>query len=62
MGLTGREFSEFCIGSGIAMNDDLKWVAFHGGFDFGYFLKMLYGQNIPEETDKFLAILKSYFP
>lgn len=60
--MRGEEFSEFFIGSGIATNENLKWVAFHGGFDFGYFFKMLYGQEIPEKVEQFSELLKYFFP
>lgn len=23
---------------GLILNDDLKWIVFHGGFDFGYLI------------------------
>jgi hypothetical protein len=26
---------------GIVLNDDIKWICFHGSFDFAYFLKLL---------------------
>jgi len=35
----------------IILNDDIKWIAFHGGYDFAYFLHMVYGTKIPETPD-----------
>ena len=46
-GIDQEFFSEFMNSSGnflffmfldIVLNDDIKWIAFHGGFDFAYFL------------------------
>lgn len=34
-------FSEFIMSSGIILNEDIKWICFHGGYDFGYFLKLM---------------------
>jgi CCR4-NOT transcription complex subunit 7/8 len=37
-GINPRLFSEYCYGSGLVLNEDLKWIVFHGGFDFGYLI------------------------
>jgi len=44
------------------LNEDVKWVTFHGGFDFAYLLRMLIGQNLPDDEGGFYGILKTYFP
>lgn len=48
--------------SGVVLNDEVKWVSFHSGYDFGYFLKVLTCQNLPSDELKFHQILKIYFP
>jgi CCR4-NOT transcription complex subunit 7/8 len=36
------------ISSGLIFNEDLKWIAFHGSFDFAYLMKLLIGtENLP---------------
>ena len=44
------------------LNEDLKWISFHGGFDFGYLLKMLICVEMPPNIKSFYAKLKLYFP
>ena len=47
---------------GLILNEDLKWVSFHGGFDFGYLLKLLICCEMPPTIKAFFAKLKLYFP
>jgi CCR4-NOT transcription complex subunit 7/8 len=35
------QFAEFILSSGIVLNDEIKWICFHGSYDFAYFLKMM---------------------
>lgn len=44
------------------MNENLKWLSFHGGFDFGYMLKLLTNSSLPHSFDEFNEILRIYFP
>jgi len=44
------------------LNDDIKWVTFHGGFDFGYLIRMLSGQDLPEDDMGFCNLLNIFFP
>ena len=55
-------FSELLISSGIVLCDDVKWISFHSGYDFGYLLKVLTCRALPLEEDKFFDQLKLYFP
>jgi len=55
-------FSELLISSGIVLCDDVKWISFHSGYDFGYLLKVLTCRALPLEEDNFFAQLKLYFP
>jgi len=50
------------ISSGIAFNEDIKWITYHGGSDFGYLLKLVDGQLLPDNGDLFYDKLKIYFP
>ena len=34
-------FAELFIASGCVLSDDVKWVSFHSGYDFGYLIKLL---------------------
>lgn len=46
----------------MALNEDIKWISFHGGFDFAYLIKMLNGAPLPENDTAFYKILNTYFP
>jgi len=55
-------FAELLMASGIVLVDDVKWITFHSGYDFGYLLKVLTCQPLPEDEDTFFQQLKLYFP
>lgn len=55
-------FAEFIIASGIVLNEDIKWVCFHGSYDFAYFLKMIMNQELSDMDDEFSNQLSVYFP
>ncbi|CAG8603460.1 2348_t:CDS:2, partial [Ambispora leptoticha] len=55
-------FGELLISSGFVLLDDVKWISFHSGYDFGYLLKVLTCSPLPAEESKFFDQLKMYFP
>lgn len=61
-GIDPQIFSEYLITSGLVLNEEIKWISFHGGFDFAYILRMLCGQDLPEDDIGFANILNIYFP
>lgn len=61
-GITPEHFGEVLITSGLILNDEIKWVSFHGGFDFAYLLKILSNLPLPETEAGFLDSLRLYFP
>lgn len=42
--------------------DNINWLSFHSGYDFGYLLKLLTDQNLPHEENDFFDNLRLYFP
>jgi CCR4-NOT transcription complex subunit 7/8 len=58
---TGR-FAELLMSSGVLLNPDLQWVTFHSGYDFGYLVKLLSGQNLPDTIPGFFDLIRVYFP
>lgn len=48
--------------TGIVLMDDINWLSFHSGYDFGYLLKLLTDQNLPQEENDFFDSLRLYFP
>jgi CCR4-NOT transcription complex subunit 7/8 len=61
-GVDARRFSELLMSSGIVLNDNVHWVTFHSGYDFGYLLKLLTCQNLPDSQTGFFNLIKIYFP
>lgn len=48
--------------TGIVLMDNINWLSFHSGYDFGYLLKLLTDQNLPQEENDFFDSLRLYFP
>ncbi|XP_014355608.2 CCR4-NOT transcription complex subunit 7 [Papilio machaon] len=61
-GIEPLEFAELLMTSGIVLMDNISWLSFHSGYDFGYLLKLLTDQNLPQEESSFFEILRMYFP
>jgi len=37
-GIDVQEFGELLMTSGIVLNEDVRWISFHSGYDYGYLL------------------------
>jgi CCR4-NOT transcription complex subunit 7/8 len=61
-GINIQEFGELLMSSGIVLNEDVRWITFHSGYDFGYLLKVLTCQPLPPTEAEFFELLKIYFP
>mmetsp|Transcript_28418 Transcript_28418/g.92810 ORF Transcript_28418/g.92810 Transcript_28418/m.92810 type:complete len:284 (+) Transcript_28418:96-947(+) len=61
-GIDVQRFGELLMVSGIVLNDDVRWITFHSGYDFGYLLKLLIAQQLPTSEGDFFELLKLYFP
>lgn len=55
-------FGEILTMSGLVLNDDVKWLSFHSGYDFGYLVKALIGEELPTDESSFMDLLYIYFP
>jgi len=62
LGIDVIYFAELLISSGIVLCDEVRWVSFHSGYDFGYLMKLLTCKPLPHEEDDFFSDLKLYFP
>lgn len=60
--MTADYFGELFMTSGLALNDNLKWITFHGSYDFAYLVKVLSNQLLPVEENEFNDLLSLYFP
>lgn len=61
-GIDPYEFAQLLMTSGVVLSDNVKWLSFHSGYDFGYLLKLLTNQNLPSEESEFFELLHIYFP
>lgn len=61
-GIDVFEFAELLMTSGVVLNDHVKYLSFHSGYDFGYLLKILTDQDLPQEEAEFFELLRVYFP
>jgi CCR4-NOT transcription complex subunit 7/8 len=61
-GIDPHEFASLLIPSGLVCYDNVKWISFHGGYDFGYLTKLLICQPLPSDEVDFDQVMKLYFP
>jgi len=61
-GIDVQNFGEKLTSSGIVLNDDIVWISFHSGYDFGYLLKLLTFEPMPEKEGEFYELLNIFFP
>jgi len=61
-GVDARRFAELLMSSGVVLNDSVYWVTFHAGYDFGYLLKILTCNSLPDTQAGFFKLMKIYFP
>ncbi|KAM1178074.1 hypothetical protein ACFX2G_017848 [Malus domestica] len=61
-GVDASKFTELLMTSGVVLSDNVVWVTFHSGYDFGYLLKLLTGQSLPNTQVGFFKMIKVYFP
>lgn len=61
-GIHVERFGELLMTSGIVLNDEVRWVTFHSGYDFGYLLKVVTCQPLPAAESEFFDMMKIYFP
>ena len=61
-GIEHAVFAEVATMSGLVLNDDVRWICFHGAYDFGYLVKTLCSRNLPKKEADFFYLLHKYFP
>lgn len=61
-GIDPFDFGALLMSSGLVCYEDVHWISFHGGYDFGYLTKLLYAQPLADDEKRFDKIMKMYFP
>ncbi|EPS94721.1 hypothetical protein FOMPIDRAFT_1026077 [Fomitopsis schrenkii] len=62
MGIEPNDFAELMITSGLVLTPETKWISFHSGYDFGYFVKLLTAVSLPTTEESFFDVLRTWFP
>jgi len=61
-GIDARTFGEKITTSGIMLSDELTWISFHSGYDFGYLVRLMTAEPMPERERDFHELLSIFFP
>lgn len=61
-GISIEDFGALLTSSGVVMSDNVRWISFHSGYDFGYLLKVLICIPLPQTETQFFTLLKAFFP
>ncbi|EEB09223.1 CCR4-Not complex CAF1 family ribonulcease subunit Caf1 [Schizosaccharomyces japonicus yFS275] len=61
-GIRPVDFGELLIASGLVLLEEVTWITFHSGYDFGYLLKVMTQCPLPSEYEDFYKLLCIYFP
>jgi len=61
-GLNPFDFAALLISSGLVCDDNVRWISFHGGYDFGYLTKLMICKPLPDDEVEFEMIMRKFFP
>lgn len=61
-GIDPLEFGALLMTSGLVLLDDVHWISFHSGYDFGYLMKIMLCKELPEDEAEFHKLLDIFFP
>lgn len=61
-GIDVYKFGELLIPSGLVLTDDVRWISFHSGYDFGYLLRVATCLPLPTDENSFFDMMRLYFP
>ncbi|KAI1854500.1 hypothetical protein JX265_007631 [Neoarthrinium moseri] len=61
-GIEPNAFAALMTTSGLVSFEDVKWLSFHGGYDFGYFTRCLMNTELPNDGARFDYLMKIWFP
>lgn len=61
-GIPINAFGSLLTTSGLTFSEDVNWLSFHSGYDFGYLLKVLTDDALPPEQADFFDLVRIFFP
>jgi len=60
-GIEPFDFGALLISSGMICDEDIHWISFHGGYDFGYLTKLMICRPLPDDEIEFDMLMKKFF-
>ncbi|KAI3447420.1 hypothetical protein Pfo_004085 [Paulownia fortunei] len=60
-GVSTSRFAELMVSSGLVCNENVTYITFHSGYDFGYLIKAVTGKALPGSLPEFLNLLRVIF-
>ncbi len=61
-GIDPFDFGALLISSGMVCDEDVRWISFHGGYDFGYLCKLMLCKPLPDDEREFEFYMQKFFP
>lgn len=61
-GINAHEFGAILVSSGMVLVDDVRWISFHSGYDFGYLVKLMLCKPLPVDESEYRKLLSIFFP
>lgn len=61
-GIDMTDFAELLTSSGLVLREEISWITFASGYDFGYLMRVLTCQKLPEEESDFFDLMSYFFP
>lgn len=61
-GIDSSVLAEYLITCNIVLNENIKWLTFHGAFDLAYLLKILLNDKLPASEAEFMKNMNIFFP
>lgn len=61
-GIEPDDFGSLLMSSGLVCEEEVHWISFHGGYDFGYLTKLLLIEPLPDDEFEFDRYMKKFFP
>ena len=62
MGIQLEHFGALLTSSGLVFLEEVNWLSFHSGYDFGYLIKLLSDNALPEDQNDFFDQVRTFFP
>lgn len=61
-GIEVDDFAELLMTSGLVLREEITWITFASSYDFGYLIRVLTNQKLPDEENEFFELMSLYFP